>query len=193
MHSSLIELLTSIVPLSQKEQEMIIGAFKEIHLPKGTLFLEEGATSSHVGFLTKGLVRYFVHKNDQEATFEFTREGEFVADYQSFSKQIPSQQNIQAIEDCTMLIIGLNELQHIFNNTTHGNLLGRIIIEHRFAIMVQQLLAIYMQSQEARYYHFMKEYPDLVQRIPLYLIASYVGIQPQSLSRIRRKYQRRFS
>lgn len=187
MYDDLLQLLNKIVLLSQAEQELICERFKAIKLPKGEYFLQEGDVSKHVGFLRKGLVRYFVHKNEQEATFEFTKEGDFISDYQSFNTQKPSLQNIQAIEDCEILIITQPDLNYIYQNTLHGNLLGRVILEHRFDVMVTQLMAIYMQNQEARYHHFVKHYADLTQRIPQYLIASYVGIQPQSLSRIRKK------
>ncbi len=86
-----------------------------------------------------------------------------------------------------------NATQDIFTNTQFGNLIGRIIIEHRFDVMVNQLLSIYMQNQEERYKHFVANYSDLTQRIPQYLIASYVGIQPQSLSRIRKRFAKTVS
>lgn len=187
MYPDLLQLLNQIVPLDEAEEAIICERFRPMDIRKGRFFSEEGNVCQRLGFLRKGLVRYFVHKNEQEATFEFTREGEFVSDYRSFSMQSPSLQNIQAIEDCEMLVINHPDLQYIFGNTIHGNLLGRIILEHRFDVMVRQLTAIYMQNQEARYHHFMKHYADLAQRIPQYMIASYVGVQPQSLSRIRRK------
>ena len=70
----------------------------------------------------------------------------------------------------------------------HGNLMGRHIIEHHFDIVVSQLLAIYMQNHEERYKGFDENYSDLVQRIPQYLIASYVGVKAPSLSRIRKRF-----
>lgn len=187
MYPDLLLMLNQIVELSEAEQQLICERFKPLGLKKGDLFLGEGKISRHVGFLRRGLVRYYVHKNEQEATFEFTKEGEFVSDYQSFNTQTQSMQNIQAIEDCELLVITHADLHYIFNHTEHGNLLGRVILEHRFDIMVRQLMAIYMQNPEARYHHFVKQYSDLTQRIPQYMIASYVGIQPQSLSRIRKK------
>jgi len=188
MHAELLKLLSMIAPLSDEETELIKTCFKPYLLRNGEYFLKAGEINKHIGFIKKGLVRYFVHKNEEEATFEFTREGEFIADYQSFSKNIVSLQNIQAIEDCDLLVIDFKDVQTVFNNTKNGNLLGRLIIEHRFDVMVNQLLSIYMHSQEARYVRFIKQYSDLTQRIPLYLIASYVGVKPQSLSRIRRRF-----
>ena len=81
----------------------------------------------------------------------------------------------------------------LFNTTKNGNLIGRHIIEHRFDVMVGHLLALYMQNPEERYKSFVSQYANLTQRIPQYLIASYVGVQPQSLSRIRRRFAKNLS
>jgi len=193
MYSKLLELINQITVLEEKEIKLIKSSFKPLQLTKGEFFLEAGKINKHVGFLHQGLVRYFVYKDEEESTFEFTKEGEFIADYQSFNNKTESVQNIQAIEDCEILIINYENVQTIFNSTKNGNLIGRLIIEHRFDIMVNQLLAIYMQNHEDRYQSFIKHYSDLSQRIPQYLIASYVGVKPESLSRIRRRFTKNIS
>ncbi|EAQ99689.1 hypothetical protein FB2170_10264 [Maribacter sp. HTCC2170] len=192
-YSKLLELINQITILEAREIELIKSSFIPIQLTKGEFFLEAGKINKHVGFLNKGLVRYFVYKDEDESTFEFTKEGEFIADYQSFNNKSKSVQNIQTIEDCEILIINYDNVQKIFNSTKKGNLIGRRIIEHRFDIMVNQLLAIYMQNHEDRYQSFIKQYSDLSQRIPQYLIASYVGVKPESLSRIRKRFSKRIS
>ncbi len=193
MYSKLLTLINQITVLEENEIELIEGSFKPLQLTKGEFFLEAGKINRHVGFLNKGLVRYFVYKDEEESTFEFTKEGEFIADYQSFNNQTESIQNIQAIEDCELLIINYDNVQTIFNTTKKGNLIGRHIIEHRFDVMVNQLLAIYMQNHEDRYQNFVKHYAGLSQRIPQYLLASYVGVKPESLSRIRRRFTKNIS
>ena len=188
MYSELLHVFNAIVPLDENEKALIQKLFKPHALSKGDYFLKTGEVNKYIGFIKKGLVRYFVFKNEEESTFEFTKEGEFIADYQSFNHNTPSLQNIQAIEDCELLIINYTDVQRIFNTTKNGNLLGRLILEHRFDVMVNQLLSIYMQNQQDRYKRFVSNYSDLAQRIPQYLIASYVGVKPQSLSRIRKRF-----
>ena len=151
MKNLLLKTFQNITELDEKEKELILNSFKPFKLAKGDFFLKSGQVNRYVGFLTQGLVRYFVYKDEEESTFEFTKEGEFVADYQSFNNHSPSIQNIQAIEDCDFLVITYENVQHIFNSTPHGNLIGRIIVEHRFDVMVNQLLSVYMQSHEERY------------------------------------------
>lgn len=193
MHQNLLNLLGQITELEKAEVALIESGFRRLSLAKGSFFLKAGEVNRHVGFLDKGLVRYFVYKDGEESTFEFTKEGEFVADYQSFNNKSYSIQNIQAIEDCELLIIDYPSVQNIFKTTKNGNLIGRIVLEHRFDVMVSQLLNIYMQSHEERYSSFISQYSDLAQRIPQYLIASYVGVKPQSLSRIRRRHAKNTS
>ena len=188
MHEALLQLMQSIVDLPDHEANVIKESFKPMSLAKGDYFLKSGKVNKYVGFINSGLVRYFVYKNDEESTFEFTREGEFIADYQSFNNRTASIQNIQAIEDCELLVADYPNVQKLFSETANGNHIGRIIVEHRFEVMVNQLLAVYMQSHEERYKSFVDQYSELAQRIPQYLIASYVGVQPQSLSRIRRRF-----
>ena len=193
MYSKLFQIINKIVKLKDDEIDLITRSFYPLYLNKGEFFLEAGKINRHVGFLNKGLVRYFVYKDGEESTFEFTKEGEFIADYQSFNNKTISLQNIQAIEPCEILTINYEAVQKIFETTKNGNHIGRLIIEHRFDVMVNQLLAIYMQNHEDRYKSFVKNYSDLYQRIPQYLIASYVGVKPESLSRIRRRFAKSIS
>ncbi len=193
MISKLIQTIRQIVKLSAEEEEFILQSFSERYFKKGEMILREGEVSKYVGFLEEGLVRYFVFKNEEESTFEFTQEGEFISDYQSFRHQTPSKQNIEAIEDSKVLLINYETLQNVFNTINDGNLLGRVIVEHRFDTMVNRLLSVYMHSHEERYHNFIEHYSELSQRIPQYMIASYVGVKPESLSRIRGRYGKKTS
>ena len=188
MSSKLLQAILDISHISKEEEKLILNSFKESTFRKGDFLLKAGKIARYVAFLEEGLVRYFVYKNGEESTFEFTSSGEFISDYQSFRSKTPSNQNIQAIEDCKLYLIGYDALQKIFREVENGNLLGRIIVEHRFDVMVNQLLSVYMHSHEERYIQFVKHYSDLTQRIPQYMIASYVGVKPESLSRIRKRF-----
>lgn len=179
------------ITLSQDDKRLILSSFTKVELKKGELFLQQGNKCKHLGFLRKGLVRYFVYKNGEESTFEFTKEGDFIADYSSFNKSCSSIQNIEAIEDCKISVINRKKLDTLFQTIANGNYIGRVILEHRFDVMVNQLLAVYMQNSEERYLKFVEDYASLSQRIPQYMIASYVGVKPPSLSRIRKRLMNR--
>ena len=161
-HNILLASLKKLAPLDFEEEKLILNAFKSFSLQKNEYFLQSTEVNTKLGFLCKGLVRYFVFKNEEEATLEFTKEGEF-------------------------LVIDYEDLQNLYRESKNANFLGRMIIEHRFVIMVNQLLTVHQYNPEDRYRYFLQNYKDLVQRIPQYLIASYVGVKPQSLSRIRKR------
>ena len=187
MHDLLLQTLRQIAPIELDEEQFFRSIFKEMHIKKGDFFLKAGEINNKLGFVNKGLIRYFVYKNDDESTIEFTSEGEFIAEYQSFLDNSEAIQYIQAIEDTTLLVTDNDGIQQLYNKTKHGNLIGRLVIEYRYNHLMKQLLSIYMHNPEQRYRNFIKVYPDLIQRVPQYYVASYVGVKPQSLSRIRKR------
>jgi CRP-like cAMP-binding protein len=187
MHNQLIQLIKQLTELTNDEEEIIQTIFKPLQLKKGEYFLQEGQMSNKVGFLIKGLVYYYVLKKDEESITDFTKEGEFVSEYHTFIAKQKAIHSIKAIEDCEFLVINYDGLQTFYNKVKYADRFGRKILEHRFGIVVNQLLSLYMHNPEQRYLNFMQNYADLVQRIPQYLIASYIGIKPQSLSRIRNR------
>lgn len=193
MHSELLALFKQLVTLEPEEENLICSLFKPVTLKKDEFFLREGQFNDRIGFIKRGIIRYFVYKKGEESTLEFTSEGEFIGEYQSFSSRKTSVQNLQVVEDCEILAISYEDLQRFFSTTRNGNLIGRVVIEHRFNAMISQLLSIYMHTPEQRYLYFTEQYRDLAQRIPQYLIASYIGVKPQSLSRIRKRIAKTIS
>ena len=193
MHDLLLQTLRQIAPLEIDEEQFFRSIFKEMHIKKGDFFLKAGEINNKLGFVNKGLIRYFVYKNDDESTIEFTSEGEFIAEYQSFLDNSEAIQYIQAIEDTTLLVTDNDSIQQLYNKTKHGNLIGRLVIEYRYNHLMKQLLSIYMHDPEQRYRNFIKVYPDLIQRVPQYYVASYVGVKPESLSRIRKRIAKQIS
>lgn len=185
---NLIQIINSIGTLEPKDIEFVKSAFKEIQIKKGDFFLNIGEINSKFGFIQKGIMRYIICNNDEEITIDFAKEGEFVTEYQSFVQKSKSLTSIQALEDTTILVITFGDLQNFYNNTKNGNKIGRIIAERRFCSMSNQKNSFYSRTPEERYLYFLKTYPELVQRIAQYYIASFVGVKPQSLSRMRKRF-----
>ena len=114
-------------------------------------------------------------------------EGYFACNYESFLDHSISTKNVQCIEDSTLLMITHAGLQQFYSDIKGGERFGRLIAEHIFVESVKQISSMYSDPPELRYRKFLESYPELLQRIPQYHISSYVGVKPQSLSRIRKR------
>jgi CRP-like cAMP-binding protein len=110
-----------------------------------------------------------------------------MCNYESFIPQLPSTKNIQALEDCDILQISYADLQVFYKSIREGERFGRLVIEQVFIKTLKDLSSFYSNTPEYRYQKFITQHPDLQQRISQYHIASYVGVKPQSLSRIRKR------
>lgn len=183
----LIETVEHIIHLDAEEKEYLLSLFTTRQYKKGDLLLKEGQVCKEVGFIEKGLVRYFINKEGEELISEFGKERDFVCNYQSFLDHSPSTRNIQAIEDVTLLVISYNDLQLMYKNVKEGEKFGRLVCEQIFVSSLKQITSLYTDPPETRYLQFIQTYPDLQQRIPQYYISSYIGVKPQSLSRIRKR------
>jgi CRP-like cAMP-binding protein len=179
--------LSSIIQLTSHEKNIVQQLFHVKEVKKEDFFVMEGQICRQSGFVIKGLLRYFINDQGEEKTYAFGYENCFVSNYESFVSQQPSTKNIQALEDTTMLTISYHDLQQFYQQVKEGERFGRIVIESVFIESLQEITSLYTDSAEQRYQKFLQQYPSVGQRIPQYHIASYVGVQPQSLSRIRRR------
>ena len=183
----LLNTIRSYVSLSAADEEIIRRLFHKKSFKKGDHLLSAGNVCRHIIFIETGLVRYYINSDGEEQTNYFNKEGEFVCDYPSFLPQIPSNVNIQSLEDTTIFAINFNDMQQFYRDVEHGERFGRLGIEHVFTNIISQMMSLYTDPPEVRYRKFISNYADIGQRIPQYYIASYVGIKPQSLSRIRKR------
>ena len=187
MINSLLTSIQNMITLSPTEIGIVTSLFKEKSYKKGDFFLEEGRICKHAGFVAKGLMRYFINHNGEEKTYDFSQENEYVCNYESFIPQKPSSKIIQALEDSVVFVISHSDLQLLYANVREGERFGRIAIEAVFIQLLKDISSFYTDTPELRYERFLKDHADLQQRISQYHIASFVGVKPQSLSRIRKK------
>jgi CRP-like cAMP-binding protein len=183
----LLKAIKHFIPLHEADIAIIERLFEPKKLKAGEYFLEEGKICRHVGFIEKGLVRYYVNEEGKESTIFFNQEGEFICNFQSFLPQKPSMVTIQALEDTELLIISYDGLQTLYTDVRNGERFGRLAVEQLFLTSSAQIRSLYKDPPAVRYQQFLDTYPGLVQRLQQYYIASYVGIKPQSLSRIRKR------
>jgi len=127
MIAQLIETIRSCINLAPKEIDAIKTLFKSRSIKKQELFLAEGQVCKHVGFITKGLMRYYINQNGEDKTYAFAQEGDFVCNNESFIPQTASTKIIEAIEDCEILQISFNDLQTFYKTISEGDRFGRLV------------------------------------------------------------------
>jgi CRP-like cAMP-binding protein len=187
MINSLLTSIQNLITLSPAEITIVTSLFKERTYKKGDFFLEEGRICKQVGFVAKGLMRFYINHDGEEKTYSFSQENDYVCNYESFIPQKPSTKIIQALEDSEVFVISYNDLQLLYANVREGERFGRIAIESVFIQLLKDISSFYTETPALRYEMFLKNHADLQQRISQYYIASFVGVKPQSLSRIRKR------
>ncbi len=183
----IVERVKELISITEAEEDILRGLSIKKKLAKGEHWLEDGDTCRSLALIEEGLVRYYINHDGIEKTYYFSKRGDFVCDYESFLPQKPSDKNIQMLEDTSLYSISYQGLNVLYDQLKQGDRFGRLGLEAVFVSITQQLASFYRDSPEDRYRNFLSSFSDIAQRIPQYYIASYVGIKPQSLSRIRRR------
>lgn len=151
------------------------------------LFLNEGKICHVVGFVNKGCFRTYYLSDGKEINTHFTFEKEFVSDYDSFLQSKTSKYFIQALEDAEIVTFDLPTLQRAYDLSHNWERFGRMISEECYQQINQRVESFLFLNGEQRYLNLLSEKPHIFDRIPLYHIASYLGLERESLSRLRRK------
>ena len=166
------------------------NAAETFPIPPKTILLEEGKIADRIYLVRKGCLRLFFYSEGKDITFQFFFEGDFVASFDSLYKETPSLFSLESIEPSEVLYIKKRDFyDKIESNSSLRKLYEEKIIE-RFSFYQHLFLSRIKNTPQQRYEELLKEYPNIIQRVPQHYIASYLGITPVSLSRIRnRRYK----
>jgi CRP-like cAMP-binding protein len=186
--SAFREFIATKVHLTDAEWQRIQQSLALMHLPANTLLLKEGQICSALYFVNQGFLRFFVvGENGKDTTKFFTPEHQLFTSQQSFSTQTPARENIEALEDSSLLVLSHTALQTVYEEVPQWHTFIRRLLQE-VNVMTEEL---YMESititAEERYRKMLQEEPHIALRTPLKHIASYLGVTPESLSRIRKK------
>jgi CRP-like cAMP-binding protein len=181
--------LEEIATISDFDWEFFMSRLQRRVIQKKTIFLKLNETEHHISFIESGVVRLFIPKTDpdKEITFGFSFKDQFVSAYDSFLTRTPSQYQLQALTDTTLVSISYDDLQAVYKTTQIGNLIGRLTAERLFLLKSKREQNLLNLSAEERYLKLFKERPELLKVIPLKYISSYIGVTAQALSRIRKR------
>lgn len=180
--------LDYILPLNEIEWNSFSALFESQILKKGDFFALAGRKENKIGFLSKGVIRaFFSTKEGLEYNKTFFIDGEFFGAYSSLVSGSINQINIQALTDCHLLIADYSEIVKLFHSYRNIETLARIVAERFYIEKEKRELQLVLLQADERYHLFQQEYKGLENLIPQYHIASYLGITPTQLSRIRAK------
>jgi CRP-like cAMP-binding protein len=173
---------------NMQDHKKIFGDFSEIiRFQKKDLILEEGQVENYIYYNIKGCVVLLINDNGNEVSKGFSIDNSYFSSYHSFLTRKPSRISVLAIEDTLVERISYDDLQKAYNISIETQRSGRLIAEGLYIEESQRVISLITQSAEDRYLNLIKNKPMLLQRIPLKYLASYLGITPVSLSRLRNK------
>ena len=179
--------IQQITGFSDNEIQIALSRFEEKKLKKKTTLLSAGQISQELYFIINGCMRLFYEKDGNDISAYFFTENMFAGAYDSFTSQQKSRHSIETIEDCHVLSINYKNLQQLYKDVPKMNEVARKILEERFFDLHKLYTSFILDSPEERYLNLIKERPELLQRIPQHQIASFLGVTPVSLSRIRNR------
>jgi CRP/FNR family transcriptional regulator, anaerobic regulatory protein len=191
MYSQIIKQISYLINLDSSETTCFTNKLNVKRVNKKELLLKEGDICKHVYFINSGCLRYFYLVNGVENTGQFFFENGWYTDYHSFLSGKPTNQNVETLEDSELLLISKTDLQQLFVEVPKFEKFGRIMAENAFLGVRSKNEMLTNQNAEERYLTLIKERPKVFERIPQHYIASYLGIKPPSLSRIRSKLARK--
>lgn len=179
--------INKIVSLNEEEWNVLNNGLKRVSYSKGDLILTEGKHCDFVGFLESGLFRFYIIKEGNEKTTDFFFPLDFFSDYRSFLTNTPTNFNIEAIRPGVMWKLKKFDMNEFYKKSINFNKLGRIIAEQLFLTKALRLDSFLTDTPKDRYLDLLNKDPKILQSVPQYMIASYLGITPESLSRIRKR------
>jgi CRP-like cAMP-binding protein len=184
----MIESIEKHIPLSEEDKSFIRSALRERKVKKGQFLLHEGAVSRCTNFVNKGsLCTYFIDLNGKEHIVQFAIEGWWISDLNSFIMQQPATFNVQAIEDSVVLELSFENLEILYEKVPKMERYFRVISQRAFVSFQQRIVQNISMNAEERYLAFQSKYPKLELRIPQKLVAAYLGISAEFLSKIKKR------
>jgi len=187
MFEELFKAINGLIEFSPGEKRTFQNAFAFKEVPKNFTLITEGQVAKELYFINKGLLRLYYYKEGEYITGFIYREHLFAGSYESFLQSAPSIQYLETLEDSELLVLSKEKLDTLYQSIPRINILTRKIAEQRFINAQRILSSFILDSPEQRYEKFASDNSDLLLRVPHHIIASYLGITPVSLSRIRKR------
>jgi len=183
--SALCTFLNAVYPLSKEAMEVIDRETKLTQVKKGQFLIEPGSPNENLFFIVKGVVRGYMIEEKKEITTWINAENEIVGAIRNLGLDLPSEEYVQVIEDSIVVYLPHSLLDYLYEHFPEGNIIGRKLLEDNYRGSEERAYICRIPSAEKKYKRFVATQPDLLNRIPLKYIASYLGMTVETMSRIR--------
>lgn len=188
MDHKLIYYIKKWTDITESDEGIILSAFEEIAIKKKKNLLVPEKTCKYIYFITQGCLRsYYIDSKAIEHIYQIRMDNNWISDLESFFSRKPSNYYIEALEDSQLLRISYENLELLYKQVPAIERYFRILFQKAYINALERLNSTMWVSANDRYHTMIKEHPDMFQRVPLVYIASYLGIAPESLSRIRKQ------
>lgn len=183
---ALIKHIEKFLPLTSEEAEITLSYFELENFKKKEILLTEGQVCDKQYFILKGCIRFYINNSKGvEQTTQFGIENWWITDYLSFQYQTSTKFNIQAIESIEVVSIGRNSFEELLARVPKLERYFRLVIQKSFGAAQVRIAYLFTMSAEERFHHMNKMFPEFIQRVPQYMVASYLDFSPEFMSKIR--------
>tara|TARA_B100000780_G_scaffold17911_1_gene11696 strand:- start:224 stop:787 length:564 start_codon:yes stop_codon:yes gene_type:complete len=183
--------ISNFIEFTDSEWLELSEDFIEKKIDKGNFLIKEGEYCNYVGFIDEGLLSYYYLVDGRKFIRGFFFATDFISSYTSFLSNEKSQAYIQALENTSMILIHKDKLSQLYQKNSIFLQLGRLLTEHLYILISEKYEDLLLKSAEERYLNLIENKPNVIQSIPQYMIASWLGITPEGLSRIRKRLTRK--
>ncbi|WP_417887986.1 Crp/Fnr family transcriptional regulator [Zunongwangia sp.] len=188
MHQVILNHVSKIITLTPEEKEEFVSILQEIKLSKKEKLITEGDNVDYNYFVVKGCLKAsYTDDSENEHILQFAMEDWWISDYESFFNHVPARLTVECLEDCTLLAIHKDAQNELLKRIPKFERFFRIKITNAFISLRARVLSSLSKNTKERYLEFYEKYPQLEHRIANYHIANFLGIKPESLSRIRKE------
>lgn len=187
--TSFLQSFTQICPeINQEELEFLKKRISITHHKKKVTYLNPNTVQRSIGFIHKGLIRtYYINESGKDVTLAFNKENDYVTDYLAFIKQVNTIYYFECLEDCVLVNLPFTAIQEGYKKYKIFEKYGRLIAEKVLEIRIKRVDSFLFLNAEQRYLQFIRENPELLNRVSVTHLSSYLGAERQSLTRIRKK------
>lgn len=179
--------INGMVSVTESEFNHLLSDCKVAFFKRNEILTHPGEIPNDIFFINQGMIRVTVTDNDgNEHTIHFALENQFIADYSSFINKQPALYALQALEDTEVVIMSRKAIEWGYTNMKEGDRLGRLIAEFYFVYQDNRIKNLYARTPKERYDSITEVFPNIHNRVPQHMIASYLGITPVHLSRLKK-------